>query len=160
MEPNDLMRAHALRCHPELAGRLQAGSLPAIGSPSVVPSDLPFGGRFDAIVCSAVIMHMPEPDLPGVAASMRAFLKAQGRVLISLPFMRPDLLNGECDPDGRFFQNHAPDAVTLQMEQQGFSEIGRWESGNAGSADTVWFVLLFALNGDAQVGHYFLSDIE
>src|SRR5438067_12494529 len=49
IEPNDAMRDFATRNHPALATRIQSASLPISGSP--------FGGRFDGVVCNAVLMH-------------------------------------------------------------------------------------------------------
>ena len=47
-EPNDAMRARALARDPRMAGRIESSALPELGQP--------FGGRFDAVVCSAVLM--------------------------------------------------------------------------------------------------------
>jgi SAM-dependent methyltransferase len=137
VEPNDTMRAHALRIHPELAGRLQPGALPEIG--------FPFGGGFDGILCSAVVMHLPPADLPRCAESLRALVNPQGRVLFSLPFMRPNLLDDERDPDGRYFQNHTPESLTHRLEKAGFSLAGNWDNGE--HAGTRWSTLLFELTG-------------
>jgi SAM-dependent methyltransferase len=135
LEPNDAMRSYALRIHPELTGRLQPGMLPAIGTP--------FGGRFDGILCSAVMMHLPQEDLPRCAESLRALTNQHGRVLFSLPFMRPNLLDDERDPDGRFFKNHTIENFAGYLEKAGFSLIGNWDNGEY--ADTRWFTLLFEL---------------
>ena len=80
LEPNAAMRLFALRAHPELSARLQAGALPEIGAA--------FGGGFDGILCSAVIMHIAPADLPQSAQSLRALLNPGGRLLVSLPCMR------------------------------------------------------------------------
>lgn len=137
LEPNDTMRAFALRTHPELAGRLQAGALPAIG--------VPFGSPFDGIVCSAVLMHISQNDLPRCAQSLRALLNPGGRVLFTLPSMRADLLNGERDPDGRIFNNHTPEELTRHLGAVGLSFIGNWDNGE--HANTRWLTLLFELPG-------------
>lgn len=139
LEPNEAMRAFALRTHPGLAGRLQPGALPAIGSP--------FGGGFDGIVCSAVLMHIPAADLPRCAASFRLLVKPQGRLLFSVPCLRADLLDGERDPDGRFFENHDTEELALHLGKAGFSLIDRWDKGEF--ADTRWLVLLFEKDADA-----------
>ena len=136
LEPNDTMRATALRKHAELAGRLQAGALPAL--------DIPFGGGFDGILCSAVLMHVPSSDLPRCAESFRALLNPKGRLLLSLPFMRADLLDGKRDPDGRFFENHGMTDVARDLEQAGFALVESRDGGEY--AGTRWFILLFALS--------------
>ena len=96
VEPNEAMRAFALQTHPELDGRIVAGALPQLGAP--------FGGGFDGVVCSAVLMHVAPADLPLSALALRALLAPGGRSLVSLPFMQPNLLAGERDADGRYFQ--------------------------------------------------------
>jgi SAM-dependent methyltransferase len=55
-------------------------------------ASLPFGGQFDGVACSAVMMHLPETQLANAWQSMRSVLNPGGRVLISMPRMRPDLL--------------------------------------------------------------------
>lgn len=100
IEPNDSMRAVALQNHSELAARLQPGSLPLSGAP--------FGGQFDGVLCSAVMMHVPREQVLNACKSIRSVLKPNGRVLVSLPSIRADLLDGDRDQDGRFFQNHSP----------------------------------------------------
>lgn len=140
VEPNDAMRLFALKNHPGLTGRLQAAaSLPAIGRP--------YGGEFDGIVCSAMLMHIPARDLPAAALSLHGLLKPHGRVLISVPSMDPDALDGERDRDGRFFQNHAPDTIRGIFEALGLSEVARWDSALIPlPVRTQWFVLLFELS--------------
>jgi SAM-dependent methyltransferase len=139
IEPNEAMRAFAVQTHPELAGRLQSGSLPLCGRP--------FGGEFNGIVCSAILMHIAEHNLLQSAASLRALLQPQGRLLISLPFMHPSILDGERDQDGRFFINHSPEAIQSLLEKHGFAQIGRWENNTVmQQTQTLWFILLFELS--------------
>jgi SAM-dependent methyltransferase len=137
IEPNDAMRTFALKNHPELAVRLQCGSLPTIG--------VPFGGQFDGVVCSAVVMHLPEEQLLRSCASIRSVLKPNGRLLISLPSMRADLLEDERDKDGRFFKNHSPAFLYSVLKSLGFSQI---DLGHATSEypDIIWSILLFELS--------------
>ena len=52
IEPNDAMRTYSLTKHPELAGRVKPGLLPITRAP--------FGGHFDGVLCSAVLMHIHE----------------------------------------------------------------------------------------------------
>ena len=135
VEPNEAMRAFALQTHPELAGRILAGALPQLG--------VPFGGAFDGVVCSAVLMHVAPADLPPSALALRALLAPGGRLLVSLPFMHPDLLAGERDTDGRYFQNHACEALARHLAAAGLAPAGQWDEGE--HAGTRWFVLLFEL---------------
>ena len=65
VEPNDSMRDKALALHPSLLGRFPAG-LSRFGRP--FPDRMPDG--FDAVVCSAVLMHLYVVELPSALASL------------------------------------------------------------------------------------------
>ena len=134
VEPHAAMRTQALANHPALAGRIDAAALPAIG--------LPFGGGFDAILCSAVLMHLSTAALPASLAALAALLRPQARVLVAVPEMRAELLVDGVDPDGRAFDNHAPADVERLMARHGFAAIRRDEIVDP-SVDTRWRVLLF-----------------
>ncbi|NPV04487.1 MAG: class I SAM-dependent methyltransferase [Syntrophaceae bacterium] len=77
VEPCYELRALALATYPDLEGRLETGSLPDIGRP--------YGGNYDAIVCSAVLMHVQKAEIFSSAYAIRENLKDKGRLLISLP---------------------------------------------------------------------------
>jgi SAM-dependent methyltransferase len=140
VEPNESMRSYALGIHPELLGRLQAGALPKIGNP--------FAMQFDGIVCSAVLMHIPETDLRKSLASMCALLNPGGRLLVSFPHKDPSVLEGERDLDGRYFKNHSSESVMASLAACGLSHIGRWDSiVGLGHERTLWSTLLFELPG-------------
>ena len=82
IEPVAELRAEAVRHHPELLGRLEAGALPL---------ERPFdGARFDGVVCSAVLMHVPEAEVFDAALSLKRTLQVHGRLLMSLPSARDD----------------------------------------------------------------------
>ncbi len=135
VEPCEGLRLAAVTAHPALANRLQAASLPQLG--------LPFGGEFDGIVCSAVLMHVPAYELFDAAMAIRAVLKVHGRLLISLPLSRGDVLPGGRDGDGRLFEDYKVGEIQLLFERLGFALIGRWESQDAlARAQTSWFTLL------------------
>jgi len=133
-EPHDAMRARALARDPRLHGRVAPAALPELGQP--------FGGGFDAVVCSAVLMHLSPPLLPASLRAMAAVLRPRGRLLTAVPEMPPTLLVDGVDPDGRQFANHAPDHVARLMAELGFDRLSCDELVT--SADTRWRVLLFA----------------
>jgi SAM-dependent methyltransferase len=133
-EPNAAMRSGAIEHHPRLARRIAAASLPDLGQP--------FGGGFDAVVCSAVLMHLSADALPASLAALQAVLLPRARLLLAVPEMRGDLLAGGHDPDGREFTNHAPGRVQDLLADLGFALLRRDDVG-AASADTRWRVLLF-----------------
>ena len=134
VEPHGAMRARAIQLHPALAGRIAPASLPDLGQP--------FGGGFDAVVCSAVLMHVTADALPASLAALNAVLVPSARVLMAVPEMRPDLLVDGRDPDGRAFTNHAPEHVARLMAALGFALVDRAEIAMP-STDTQWRVLLF-----------------
>jgi len=138
VEPVDALRVEALDHHPELSGRLASGVLPAIG--------VPFGGVFDGVLCSAVLMHVPEADLFDTAFALRGLLRPHGRLLISLPLARTDVGEDGRDGSGRLFSPYTAEYLQLLFERVGFQQIGRWDDDDAlGRAGTRWFTLLFEL---------------
>lgn len=137
IEPNAAMRSYAVRRHPALAGRLQAGSLPL--------ADAPFGGGFDGVVCSAVMMHLSGAELADAWRSIRSVLRPQGRVLVSIPCMHEHLLSDGRDADGRLFQNHLPEGLAALVAPLGFVRIGLDAQARMELPDTTWTILLFAL---------------
>ena len=134
VEPNDAMRARAIERDARLASRIASAALPALGQP--------FGGGFDAIACSAVLMHLDDDALPASFAALDAVLRPQARVLMAVPEMQPALLADGHDPDGRQFINHPPERVQRLLADLGFALRSRDELVTP-STDTRWFVLLF-----------------
>jgi SAM-dependent methyltransferase len=138
IEPGDAMRAFALQKHPQLAARLESGALPITG--------VPFGGQFDGVVCNAVLMHVPDDRFLRAWESIRRLLKPHGRVLVSLPAMRADLLDNDRDRDGRFFRNHSPGFVNAVATSLGFSQIDLGSQAISRYPDVTWSIFLFALS--------------
>ena len=137
-EPVDEMAAAAIACHPQLQGRIASAALPALGEP--------FGGQFDGILCSAVLMHLPEADLFDAAFALRDALRPHGRLLVSLPLARADVGEGERGADGRLFKSYAPEYLQLLFERIGFQQVGRWDTEDAlARAGTRWYTLLLEL---------------
>ena len=134
VEPNNAMRAHAIARDPRIPGRVAAAALPELGQP--------FGGGFDGVVCSAVLMHLTTDALPASMAALAAVSRPRARILMALPEMQPALLADGRDPDGRAFVNHAPGRVQELLAASGFALL-RCEDIPAPAADTRWRVLLF-----------------
>ena len=59
LEPSSGLIDEAMRLHPNLAGRLQAGSLPQEFPES-------FTEKFDGVILSAVLMHIDDSELFGM----------------------------------------------------------------------------------------------
>jgi len=80
------------KIHPQLKGKIVQGALPTF-----VP---PFGGQFDGILCSAVLMHVSEEQLITVAVSIKGGLKQNGRFLYSVTCKRLDVVTKNRDANG------------------------------------------------------------
>lgn len=76
-------------------------------------------------------MHVPEHDLFDTVFNLRSLLRPHGRLLVSLPLTRDDVLSGERSTDGRLFKTYTPDYLQLLLERTGFQQIGRWETEDA-----------------------------
>jgi SAM-dependent methyltransferase len=146
VEPCAAMRASALRMHPVLAGRLRDAMLPDLGQPF---ADLRPQG-FDAVVCSAVLMHVMPTDLPRALASLAAQLRspAEGAelpmLLISVPDMAQAQLQADRDADGRRFHNHPLPVLQTLLNALGFLRV-RTHTSDAvlASTGTRWHTLVY-----------------
>lgn len=134
LEPHAAMRAQALARDARVPGRVADATLPDIGQP--------FGGGFDGVVCSAVLMHLSPAALPASLAALAALVAPGGRLLMALPEMQADLLADGVDPDGRQFTNHAPERVQALLGEQGLALLACSEIQTT-STDTRWRVLRF-----------------
>lgn len=149
VEPNAAMRATALHLRPGLAGRLTDGSLPDLGRP--------FSARhpdgFDAVGCSAVLMHIAPADLPRALESLvqQLRLPAAGEaenqrpaLLLALPEMAAAQLGDDRDTDGRRFHNHAPATVQTLLAEHGLTlQRASINDTVLASSGTRWHMLVF-----------------
>ena len=149
VEPNGTMLDKALAFHPQLRGRLRSASLPRLGRPF---SDLMADG-FDAVVCSAVLMHLEIAELPSALASMvdqlRVFSTAdcpgtRATLFLSLPRMESSRLIRHRDQDGRRFHHHDAAQVQGRLTSLGLS-LQESISSDAvlTSTETVWNTMVF-----------------
>jgi SAM-dependent methyltransferase len=136
VEPSAAMRAVAASRHPALAGRVVDAALPRLGEP--------FGGAFDGVVCSAVLMHLRADELAAALRALRAVLAPRGRLLLSVPALGDDQLRDGRDRDGRLFTSHAPESLQSQLLAIGLDCLDRWELvAGTGASATRWTTLLF-----------------
>lgn len=98
--------------HPSLEGRISQGCLPGL-SPS-------FRAQFDAVLCSAVLMHLDVAEMPSAAAALRQCLRGGGRLLISVPVERQGLDGSSRDPEGRIFSLQSPQQLQSVFESAHF----------------------------------------
>jgi SAM-dependent methyltransferase len=102
--------------------------------------------EFDGVLCSGVLMHVPESRIFDSVYTIRRILKPGGRLLVSIP-----LRNGDVDPesrrdaDGRLFINLPPEKLRLLLERVGFRFIwSKTSEDSLGRESRTWAVMLLA----------------
>jgi 2-polyprenyl-3-methyl-5-hydroxy-6-metoxy-1,4-benzoquinol methylase len=139
--PEFVQLAQAL--HPELTGRVSQAVLPDF--------EVPFGGNFDGVLCSAVLMHIDTADLLTAALSIKRCLKVNGRLLLSVPSHRSDVSETERDSTGRLFKSHTAADLSLIFEGLGFTLIDQWKNQDAMDRHGVeWVTVVFRLLSTAN----------
>jgi SAM-dependent methyltransferase len=117
--------------HPELKGKLAQGALPEL--------EPPFGGHFDGVLCSAVLMHLPVEELGRAAVAIARCLRFGGRLLYSVPSKRLDVVEGDRDANGRLFIPDRDDRIQGLFLAQGFNHISSWTNADSmGRGDVEW----------------------
>jgi SAM-dependent methyltransferase len=133
----------AQELHSELRGKVVHGVLPDF--------QVPFGGQFDGVLCSAVLMHIDATELFNAALAIKRSLKVNGRLLISIPSQRPDVATNERDAAGRLFKAYPPGYLRLIFERLGFGLVGQWTNKDSMCRQGVeWISLLFQLRSSAN----------
>ena len=140
VEPSHRLRELALQT-PGLVGRIWEGALPDLASQ--------IGRKFDGILCSAVFQHIPREQQFDAAIDIRNLLKANGRLLLSIPKDRPGIDASGRDEGGRLFTQLVPEELELLFERLGFQRIGTWvDVDSLGRSGISWTTLLFELRSD------------
>ena len=138
IEPCQKLIDLALKYHPELSGKLFQGNLPHL--------DEKFNGKFDGILCSSVLMHIPKEHLFDTAFTLKRVLKRRGYLLISVPRAGPKTNNQFRDEHGRLYHLYSPEYIQLLFERIGFQLNGSWETKDGlGRKNRTWIALLFHL---------------
>ncbi|MGC9372785.1 MAG: N-formylglutamate amidohydrolase [Thermovirgaceae bacterium] len=143
VDPCRELADEGLRTNPVLKDRLACDSLPGletIGDHS-----------FDGVLCSAVLMHLPEETLFDAAFGLRRVLRPGGRLLVSLPVdAGGEPVRGR-DEKGRLFNGLSPERLELMLTRLGFTCIGRGENFDSlGREERKWVVQLFVLETDGS----------
>ncbi len=125
--------------HPQLKGKVLQATLPNFSPP--------FGGEFDSVLCSAVLMHVTEKELEPSAVSIKRCLKKSGRLLYSVPSKRLDVVTDNRDTNGRLFIPDQSDRLQTIFERLGFSLISKWGDADSMGRDSVeWVSVLMELS--------------
>ena len=136
---------------PALKSKLSVGSLPELTG---IPDR-----AFDGVLCSAVLMHIPEEYLFDSVFEIRRVLKPGGRLLLSLPLDTSGAPVSGRDTSGRIFNGLSPEKLRLLLSRLGFISIGRKENEDGlERRDRRWITELFAL--DSSTGERSIDRIE
>jgi SAM-dependent methyltransferase len=129
----------AQRLHPELQDRIACGSLP--------DAEVPFGGEFDGVLCSAVLMHVPLTALPDTVTFIKRCLRLGGHLLYSVPSKRLDVIGeSQRDSSGRLFIPDDQGRLQALLTAAGFILVDSWSNNDSLGRDEVeWASALMSL---------------
>jgi len=151
VDPCQALISEGASRNPHFKSRLSTAALPHLNE---IPDR-----SFDGVLCSAVLMHLPEEHLFDSAFEIRRILKPGGRLLVSLPLDAEGAPLSTRDGYGRLFNGLAPERLRLLLSRLGFSSIGRGESADGlDRRDRRWFTELFSL--DSGSGERSIDRIE
>lgn len=104
-------------------------------------------GKYDGVLCSAVLMHLPEEQLFDASFAIRRILKQKGRLLLSIPLQDETIdSTTKRDVNGRFFNGVTPEELQLLFERIGFNLLNRWDNSDSLNREhRKWATMLFEL---------------
>ncbi|MFZ2960567.1 MAG: class I SAM-dependent methyltransferase [Candidatus Ozemobacteraceae bacterium] len=118
-EPSSGLREEAIRAFPRLVGRIFDISLPLDEKAAECQP------RFDGIVLSAVLMHLPPALLSAGAEDVKRLLGMGGRLLVSVPWGER-AVDDECrDDGGRLFMPISADNLASLFSPPAFRLLDR-----------------------------------
>jgi SAM-dependent methyltransferase/SOS-response transcriptional repressor LexA len=125
-------------------GRLFLGSLPDLRQ--FVQSE------FDGVLCSAVMMHLPEEELFDAVYGLRRVLRPGGTLLVSVPVTRNDVDPiTRRDRGGRLFTELPASKLHLLFERVGFVVRESQQVGDSlGRSGISWSITEFRLEESAD----------
>lgn len=101
--------------------------------------------KYDGILCSAVLMHIPKEHLFDSVYRIRELLNTGGRILVSIPVNRSINKETYRDENGRLFYPYNGEYLQLLFERVGFQNIGKWIDKDSLNRDLEWLTMLFSL---------------
>lgn len=138
VEPVEALRRESTRSFPELVDRIGDAQLPELR--------VPYPGTFDAILCTAVLMHLEDSEIFDAFLSIKKVLSPNGYLFLSVCQHREGLDQDGRDGGGRLFRNHSPNYLKLLLERLGFRECQRTTAADGlNRATLTWLNLTFQL---------------
>lgn len=130
------MVAEARRRHPEIAAHVRVDALPALGT---VGAD-----QYDAVLATAVLMHLPAGELEPAGARLARLLTSRGSLLISIPAGTRGRPGDHRDEHGRLFRPYAAGDLEALLEGLGLRPAGAWTRPDVcGRAGLAWRTVRF-----------------
>jgi SAM-dependent methyltransferase len=105
------MIAEAARRHPEIAPHLRVDSLPSLASLG--------GERFDAVLATAVFMHLPSGEAAPAARRLAELAAPGGTLVVSVPATPRGRGDDRRDADGRLFEPWSEESLAALFQQAG-----------------------------------------
>jgi len=136
LEPSSAMRSEAIQRFPQLENRIFPFGLP-------FPANLNIGQPFDGLLCSAVLMHIPESALQPAIESLSLLLRKGGRSLVSVPGDRNDVGNDDRDSFGRLFKRYSKEFLETLFSRTGFILCKSFVNSDSLERKFLWLSLIF-----------------
>lgn len=106
--------------------------------------DIDFTTKFEGVLCSAVLMHLPPDDLPKALDRMLNLLNPMGTLLLSYSTARPGLDEEDRDDRGRYFAPIPESIIPLLMQSKGaMLRMKRKVQDASGREGVEWVVQVF-----------------
>jgi hypothetical protein len=144
VEPSQELVKLSLSKYPDLDGKIKCDQLPGLESMT---------RKFDGILCSAVLMHIPHIQLFDSIVSIKNHLNENGKLLISIPHNYPGIDEGTSrDKLGRLYNGLTANQIILLFERIGFKLIEKWEDKRYfDGKEFAWISILLKLeSGDTN----------
>jgi len=140
IDPCRELLEQAAKKYPKTASRTQMDVLPDL---KTVKKD-----SFDGVLCSSVLMHLPEELLFDSIYAFRGILRENGHLLMSIPHFDPTIdQKTHRDPNLRLFNGVTPEKLQLLFERIGFKLLNRWNNDDSlGRTTRRWATMLFELD--------------
>jgi SAM-dependent methyltransferase len=126
----------AKKNYPKLAIRVWLDSLPDL---KTIEDE-----SYDAVLCSAVLMHINEDELPIAIKNISRIVRKKGKLLISVPSVRNDV-DPETSRDqyGRLYNNYSSRLYIEMFKLAGFRLVFQEENKDAMKRKFNWITIGF-----------------
>jgi thiamine-monophosphate kinase len=106
---------------------------------------------FDAIWCSAFLVHVPRRQAPVVLSNLRRVLKDDGLMYLSAQIAKDCYKGCRVQPEGRAFFYYSPEELQALFRQTGFEVIDCWSGSSrthslSGTHEKIWRQYLLKKN--------------